>query len=230
MAELSTSFEGAWEQFRALDALRLAEDAGEWYPHHGRAQMLVFIIRMEDPAVRTYAASIVERLDAIPGVEPYPEDYWHITVKAAGYQVIKATRDDDVLREEVGRLGKDAALVLSQQPVYDATIALPNAFSEVVYLEVRDDGNTCGLNKALTEGIDKLLGYPVDGDAFLPHMSIARFTSQEGLAELKAALTELRNEAPGPAFQVRRVDFVKAWLSDETPEFETLASIPLAAS
>jgi hypothetical protein len=71
---------------------------------------------------------------------------------------------------------------------------------------------------------------PIDGTGFLAHTSIATFTSNEGLGQLKATLADLRSQGPGPLFQIRRVDFVKAWLSDEMPEFQTLASIPLAAS
>ncbi len=192
--------------------------------------MLVFLIRMEDPSVREYAANVLERLSNIPGIEPYPEEYWHITVKAAGFQVIKRVREDDVLRKDVGSLGKEAAEVLSGQTAYEARIGLPNGFPEVVFLEVRDDGRTRDLNRALASGVEDLISYPIDGDAFLPHLSIARFTSNEGLAQLKGTLAELRGEAPGPPFQIRRVDFVKAWLSEETPEFETLASLRLAAS
>lgn len=228
--ELSTSFEDAWEIFLALNSLRLAEETSEWEWSRGRAQMLVFLIRMEDPNLREYAANVLDRLSNIPGVDPYPEEDWHITVKVAGFQVIKRTHEDDVLREHVGRLGKDAAEVLSQQPAYEAHVSLPNAFPEVVFLEVRDDGKTRDLNKALASGVERLISYPIDGDAFLPHMSIARFTSNEGLDQLKGTLAELRSEDPGPAFQIRRVDFVKSWLSDELPELQTLASLRLAAS
>ncbi len=230
MAELSTSFEDAWEQFQALDSLRLVSEATEWEWVHGRAQMLVFLIRVEDRAVRDYAGHILERLAGIPGIEPYPEEYWHLTVKAAGFQVIKRTRDDDVLREDVGRLGRDAVRVLSALPAYEAQIGLPNAFAEVAYLEVLDGDKTRGLNDAVADGVPGVARYPIDGESFLPHMSIARFTSNDGLDQLKATLAELRSEEPGPAFQIRRIDFVKAWLSDEVPEFETLAGISLASS
>ena len=230
MAEFSSSFEDAWERFQALESLRLAGETTDWEWSRGRAQMLVFLIRIEDRAVRDYASSILERLAGIPGIEPYPPEYWHVTVKPAGFQVIKRTRDDDVLREHVGRLGKEAKSVLSALPAYEAQIGLPNGFPEVVYLELLDNGATRDLNNAIADSVAGVIRYPIDGKDFLPHISIARFTSHEGLDQLKATLAELRAEGPGPAFQIRRVDFIKAWLSEEVPEFETLASIPLAAS
>ncbi len=230
MAEPSTSFEDAWERFQTLDSLRRVSEATDWEWAHGRAQMLVFLIRVENRAVRDYASSVLERIAGIPGIDPYPEEYWHVTVKAVGFQVIKRTREDDVLREDVGQLGRDTASVFSTLPAYDAQIGLPNGFAEVVYLEVLDGGKTRGLNSAIADGVPSVVRYPIDGESFLPHVSIARFTSNEGLDQLKATLSELRSEEPGPPFQIRRVDFVKAWLSDEMPEFQTLASIPLAAS
>ena len=230
MVDLSTSFEDAWERFQALDSLRLASDTMESEWSRGRAQMLVFLIRIEDPAVREHALGILDRLANIPGVEPYPQAYWHITVKAAGFQVIKRTREDDVLRQDVGRLGREAGSLIAERPAYDAQIGLPSGFPEVIMLEIRDDGVTRELNTKLAEDLAQVTSYPIDGTSFLPHMSIARFASNEGLDQLKATLAELRSEAPGPAFPIRRVEFVKAWLSEQTPDFETLASYQLAAS
>jgi 2'-5' RNA ligase len=230
MVEFSTSFEAAWEQFQALGSLRLAGETTDADLSHGRAPMLAFLIRIEDRAVREYAEAVLDRLADIPGIEPHPPEFWHITVKAAGFQVIKRVREDDVLRQDVGRLGKEAVALLATHPAYDAQIGPPNGFPDVIFLEVRDDGATRALNRALAEGLDGVAAYPTDGPSFLPHMTIARFTSSEGLDQLRAALTELRAGAPGPRFPIRRVEFVKAWLSEETPDIETLASYPLAAS
>ncbi len=228
MVELSSSFEAAWERFQALESLRLAGETTDG--SHGRAQMLVFLIRIEDPGVRNYAEGVLDRLVSIPGIEPYPPEYWHITVKAAGFQVIKRTRQDDILRQDVGRVGREAGGLLAELPAYAAQIGLPNGFPDALFLEVRDAGATREMNTMLAEGLDGVAPYPADGANFLPHISIARFTSNEGLDQLKATLAELRAEDPSPAFPIRRVEFVKAWVSEQTPDFETLASYSLAAS
>ena len=75
-----------------------------------------------------------------------------------------------------------------------------------------------------------------DGDS--PSDTPSRFADGEALslfrraapvfsAKLKAALAELRGQGAGPSFAVRRVELVKAWLSEGPPEFDTLASYPL---
>ena len=111
---------------------------------------------------------------------------------------------------------------------FDETFKKAGFSAEVVFVEVRDGGRTRELNARLSDGLPEIPRSATEGAPFLPHISIARFTSDEGLGELKAALAELRSEGPGPTFPVRRIEFVKVWLSEETPEFDTLATYSLA--
>ena len=83
------------------------------------------------------------------------------------------------------------------------------------------------LNARLLAEVSEIARYPIDGEGYVPHISIARFTSSEGLAELKSTLEALRAEGPGPHFSVRRIEFVKVWLSEEPPEFDEVAAYPL---
>jgi hypothetical protein len=225
MSELASTFEDAWTAFQARDALLLAGDTLEWEWTRGRAQYLTFLVRVEDAAARAHVARVIERLAGIPGVEPYPEWYWHVTVKGGGFQVIKRAHDDDILRQDVARIASAARELLADERAYEAQLGLANGFAGVVFLEVFDGGRTRELNAGLG-GLPHIAHYPGD-DVFLPHVSVARFTSNDGLEQLKAALAGLRDEGPGPAFVVRRVDFIKVWLAEEL-EFETLATYPLA--
>lgn len=227
MAEFAPSFEDAWSRFQALASVQLADEDDD--VSRGRAQMLGFLIRVEDRAVRRHAAAVIERIASIPGIEPLPEEHWHVTVKLAGFQVIKRTNDDDILREEVGRLSREAGDIIRRHGAFEAQIGKPNGFPDAVVLEVEDAGRTRELNEALAAH-DLIAGYPFDGDHYLPHMTIARFSSSEGLSELKSALTELRAQGPGPTLAVGRVDFVKAWLTGGEPDIGTLAGYRLAAS
>jgi 2'-5' RNA ligase len=220
--------EAAWALFQAAGSLLLVGDTLEWQWTRGRAQYLAFLVRLEDAAARDYVSRVQERIAVIPGVELYPDWYWHITVKGAGFQVIKRTHDDDVLRQDVPRIAAQARELLARQPAFEAQLGLANGFSEVVFIELHDGGRVRELNTLLTENLP-VPRYPIDGGTFLPHVSIARFTSNEGLARLKETLAALRREGPGPAFSVRRIEFVKVWLSEAMPEFDTLATYPLAA-
>ncbi len=235
MNDLAASFEDAWERFQARDSLRLVDDTLEWEWTRGRAQFLTFQVRIEDAGARAHITRIIERIAGIAGIEPYPDWYWHATVKGAGFQVIKRERDDDVLRRDVPRMTNAARSLLTQEPAFEARLGLPNGFAEVAFLELWDNGQMGTLNQRLAEGVPGIFRYavdrqgdgPGDGPGFLPHVSIARFRSDEGLDELKQALASLRGEGPGPTFPVRRIEFVKAWLSEAMPEFDALATYAL---
>ena len=226
MDEIAASFDGAWTAFQARDSLRLV---GETLEADGRAQYLTFAVRIEDAAARRYLSELAGQLDGIPGVEVYPEPYWHATVKGAGFQVVKRTRDDEVLREELPGIATAARDALAGEPAFDAQLGRVNGFAEVVFVEVEDGGRFRELNQCLTAAIPGLTRYPADGDRFLAHISIARFTSDDGLPRLKARLEELRRRGPGPLLPVRRIEFQKVWLTEEFPEFQAVATYVLAA-
>ena len=227
----SSSFEQAWAEFQGLDSLQLVSDSSAWEWTRGRAQQLTFLVRLEDAPAREHLAGITDRLARIPGVEPLPDWFWHVTVKLVGFQVIKRAYEDDVLRQEVPRIAGKARTLLSREEAFQARLGLASCFASVVFVEVWDDGRLRQLNALLMEEVAELARYPIDGAGFLPHVSIARFTSNEGLDELKETLARLRAEGPGPSFPVRRVEFVKAWwIGEEVPEFDLLASYPLRSA
>lgn len=229
MNDYSSTFEEAWQRFQALDSLRLVEDTLESEWRRGRTEYLAFLVPIEDDAARMHIANTIDRLAGIPGVQPYQESYWHITVKGVGFQVIKRTQEDDVLRQHVPRIARRAQELLAGEEAFQARLGLANGFAEVAFVEVLDGGRVRELNARLLEGLPGVPRYPSDGAAFLPHISVARFSSDDGLDDLKAALAALRSEGPGPAFPVRRLEFVKAWLSEEPPEFDVLAAYPLGS-
>lgn len=224
--EIAATFDDAWRAFLARDALEIADEMPAWA--RGRAQFLTFLARIEDASAREHIARAIDRLADIPGVEAFPDWYCHITIKGAGFQVIKRVFDDDVLREHVSRLASQAKTLLAREKAFEVQLGPANGFPEVVFLEAHDGGALRALNELLLNGIDGIARYPIDGEGYLPHVSIARFTSNEGLDQLKETLSELRHEPPGPRFQVRRIELVKAWLSEDVPELDTLATYLLA--
>ena len=221
------TYASTWEAFVSSEGLAVNEDMSGWA--RGRAQYLGFSTRIEDAAAREYVARVVERIADIPGVDVFPDWYWHITIKGAGFQVIKRSHDDDVLREDVPKLAGRAKAIFDSTTAFDVQLGPANAFPEVVILEVHDGDAVRALNTRLLEGIDGIGRYPFDGARFLPHVSIARFTSGDGLSALKERLAELRRDGAGPRFQVRRIELVKVWVAEDVPEFDTLATYALAS-
>lgn len=226
--DIATSFDDAWAGFQALESLQLSGGPSEWQFTRGRVQNLVFLVRVEDAPARDHLHSIAEQLADVPGVEPFPDWFWHVTIKLAGFQVIKRAHEDDVLRQDVPRIAGGARALLSHEEAFEAQLGLVNGFASVVFLEVWDGGALGRLNARLGDGVPELPGYEIDGAGYLAHVSVARFTSDDSLVTLKEALSGLRSRGPGPTFSIRRLEFVKAWLSDEVTEFDTIASYALA--
>jgi 2'-5' RNA ligase len=222
----SSSFEEAREAFGHVSALRLFDGTSDYEFTHGRAQYLAFLIRLESQPARDYVATAQQRLAGIPGLEFFPPEYLHMSIKGAGFQVIKRTLPDDVLRGDVPRIAAEARRLLAPQRAFEARLGALAGFPEVAFIEVHDDGRIRELNNILYEGCPLLPRYPVDGASFLPHVSIARFTSNQGLPQLKETFATHCGER-GPAVLVSRIEFVKVWLSGALPEFETLATYPL---
>jgi 2'-5' RNA ligase len=222
MDSLQGEFEAAWTQFQLLEDLRLVSDTLESEWTRGRDAYLAFLVPVDDTQAVDYLRATVRRIEQVPGVEPYPEGYWHITIKGIGFEAESAERPDDVGRQDLDSIKESAARVFKAQAAFDVTVGQANAFPEVVFAEVQNSLPVRDLNIRLLEAAPELIRYPFDGEVFLPHVSIARFTSAEGLDELKETLHSLRNGEPHPTLRIGEVDLVRAHLSAGAPQLETI--------
>lgn len=222
----SVTFAAAWERFQALARLRQIEDTLE-AGQGGRSVFLAFLAPADGDEIAEYVAPISERLAAIPGVEPYPPSYWHVTVKGFGFQMDSPSRGDEFTNADVAAIAEAAQVPLSEIAAIDATVGPVNGFEGVVFLEVHDAGAFGDANARLLDGVDRLPRSPYDAPNFLPHISVARFRSSDGIDELKGALRELREMGAGPQMRFERIDFIRAHLTGAVPEFEAIESYAL---
>jgi len=87
MTERASTFQEAWNRFREAETLRLLQETLEWEWTRGRKEYAAFLVEIEDPGARAHIAGVIDRIKDIPGVDPYPDTYWHITVKGLGFVV-----------------------------------------------------------------------------------------------------------------------------------------------
>jgi 2'-5' RNA ligase len=220
MADATADFAAAWRLFQRSQSLRLAEDTLESEWTHGRPEYAAFLVRMTDAGACACIERTIEAIAAIPGVDPYPEPYWHATVKGVGFVVDGPSREGELSPARLAGMMEEARPLIEATPSFELRLGLPSAFAEVVIMEVLDGGAIRSLNMRLLEALPGLQRNPFDGAMFLPHVSIARFRSQEGLAELKETLSRLRSSPPPEAsFQVREVELILAHLSPAAPTF-----------
>jgi 2'-5' RNA ligase len=229
MDNLQRDFDAAWAGFQNLDSLRLLPDTLESEWMRGRDSYLALLVAVTDSPVLAHLRGGVRSVEGIPGVEPYPEDYWHITVKGIGFEVKTKALPDDVAYDDVEAIARAARDIFAAQPPFEVRIGPLSAFPEVVFAEVRVSLPVRNLNRRFLEAIPTLLRYPFDGETFLPHISIARFTSNEALPELKETLARQRKAHPGPTFRIAEVQLVRARLSERAPALEPIETYPLSA-
>ena len=228
MPEPSPEYAAAWARFQALDRLILGPETIESAWAHGRDRYAALLIPVDDPPAVAHIHDVLDRMGDIPGVEPYPEPYWHITIKGIGFVANPGGTSDEVSASHLQTVSRLIAEVLASQPPFVVQAGRINAFAEVVLLEAWDGGSVRELNTRILETVPGIIRQPFDGRFFLPHISIARFTSDEGLPRLKTALAELRESPPGPSFTVGHADLISAHLSAAAPTLEILHSYHLA--
>ncbi len=234
MADASQEFAAAWRLFERTESLRLAEDTLESEWTRGRSEYAAFLVRMTDAGVIAAIERTIEAIAGIPGVDPYPAPYWHATVKGVGFVVDEPSGADELSPARLAAMMEEARPLIEATPPFELRLGRPGAFAEVVIMEVLDGRAIRSLNMRLLEAVPGLLRGPFDGAMFLPHVSIARFRSQEGLGELKETLSRLRAEAgeavPPEAdklFEVREVQLISAHLSAAAPTFAVVGAYGL---
>src|SRR2546427_7779634 len=153
MTALSSEFEAAWAAFQSVAQLRLKEDTIESEWTRGRSEYLAFLVPVEDSTVRDYAAQAIEVISDIAGVEPFPQVYWHMTVKGLGFLVSQPMAPDELSDRDLQRLSAAARSVFTEAETFEARAGRPNAFPEVVILEVWDSLPVRDLNCLLLERI-----------------------------------------------------------------------------
>jgi 2'-5' RNA ligase len=220
MADASREFAAAWRLFERSQSLRLAEDTLESEWTRGRSEYAAFLVRITDAGACACIERTIAAIAGIPGVDPYPEPYWHATVKGVGFVVDEPSANDELSPARLAAMVEEARPLIETTSSFELRLGLPSAFAEVVIVEVLDGGPIRSLNMRLLEALPGLLRGPFDGAMFLPHVSIARFRSQEGLEQLKETLSRLRSSAPDAAsFEVREVQLIRAHLSAAAPTF-----------
>jgi len=206
----------------------LSTETLEWEWTRGRTSYAALLVRITDSGVRREIERTLRAIEGIAGVDPYPEAYWHATVKGLGFLVEEPTRGDELSPARLVATADEARPVLESTPRFEAVAGPAAGFSEVVILEVHDGGVVRALNTRLMELLPGVLKTPVDGAVFLPHISIARYTSQEGLGELKETLARLRSKGgEGARFEVGELELIVAHLATGAPTFEVVETFQL---
>ena len=191
----------------------------------GRSQFLTFLIRISDEKLIMRINEIQDRLSTIPCFDPFPKDYFHITVKGCGFLAKSEENEDDILIENLQKIVSQAKEVLQTFYKFNAVLSKLNIFSEVVLVEVHGKGKIGELNKEL-QAIPEIKKMKFDYPNLLPHISIAHFRNNQEFTRLISYLEKLRETEFGE-LTVSYVELVNVHLSGKYPILKTIHAFRL---
>jgi 2'-5' RNA ligase len=224
----SATFDEAWQRFLGGEPL-VAIDAQREGFVRGRAQFITLQVPIGEMPVTTEIAAVQEQLADIEGLSLIPEELLHISVRGVGWQVIAKTREDDVMRQEVGAIGERAAKALSGAKPLEVTIGPVNVFPDALVLEVNPVEPMRELLARLAE-ISPRDAFPYPAGTYLPHVTIATFLDAGVAADLRKCLPAMRELAPLAA-TITRIDYARWWFTGhdltEWPELDTIRTFGL---
>ncbi len=187
---------------------------------------MTFQIRIRDDKIVQKIIEIQDKLSTIPCVDPFPKDYLHITVKGCGFPVESAVHEDDILTANLPRIVSQAEEVLQRFRRFKVFLPKLNIFSEVVVVEVHDEGQIRELNRELQAIPQIQKRKKFDYPNLLPHISIAQFQNNQEFGKLVSYLEELRDIEFGE-LTVNYIDLVSAHLSEKYPTLKTIQAFRL---
>ncbi len=178
-----------------------------------------FVIPVDDAAVSSRLQGIVSRLEATGCVNPFPPDYWHITIVPP---VMLTNGDPTSPPLPAGQaallpisfiaeaLEKGRKVVQSLGP-FDVAVHGLNAFHDVLVAVPYDGGRGLELGLLLRSAIPELPERYPDGHEPLPHISLTQYGRKDRLGEMVELIQRERDMEIG-CFRAHRLEmFVLSW-------------------
>ena len=194
---------------------------------NSRRNSFMLSIPIEQPEILKRIQSITDRIRQIPGVYVMPTEYYHITVKWLGFLTFQKQHDYDIEPQMFDQILELADGIVSRVPAFPIRLGCVNALESFIVIEVEDNGTIAQIQGRFHEKATLVPNYSIEGEQWLPHLSIAGLKSHEGLSELQATMDELRHIEIGE-IQVTHIDLSQAILQKPCPECRILRLFPLA--
>jgi 2'-5' RNA ligase len=162
-------------------------------------------------------------LSGYPFVRLHPDHFLHITLQELGFVREESASPDEISPARLEEFAHAAVGPISERDPFSLTLGGVNSFQDAAFLDVHDGGACTRLHTRLLElaAIPRAPRY-----AYLPHVTIAYYTSAAPIAGLAASLVPWRDVSLG-SFLATEVEIVTLRLDEPYPPLETYAVIPL---
>jgi RNA 2',3'-cyclic 3'-phosphodiesterase len=218
-------YEEVWQRFVAGRRLEFGGHMDpEWQDGHAFSASLM--VPVDASRLRERLEPLRDALRPFPFVSLHPDHFMHLTVALLGFVVDEPAEENEVSRERLAGIERDARRVLAGFPAFGAGLANLNAFPGAAFVEVHDGGRLERLRDVLSEGCG------IRKPSGPPHLTVAYFHAPNGARapeELVRKIGEYRNWQVGEV-EVRSVEMSSLDLRSDYPEPNILAKMPLAGT
>ena len=217
-------YDMVWERRNQPPSIIESWADNEWAK--GRTQYLTFLIKVIDDAIFTGVKEIQTELSQFSCVEPFPPEYFHITIKGAGFIVPQKTEKDEITTNDIPRIIREAKTRLKEYSPFEIKLENLNNFIEAIIIQAHDGGVTRHIHENFSEipGFIKSSYYP----GYLPHLSIAQYKSRVQYEKLIKYMEENREKSVG-SLKIDAIQLIIAHLPVEGrfPRLETIEEFKL---
>ena len=194
---------------------------------NGRKNSLMLSVRVDQSEIIKRIQSITAQIRHIPGVYIMPPEYYHITVKRLGFLIDQKKYDYDIEPQTLEQILEQSNQIFTQIPAFSIRLKSINGLASFVIVEVEDNGAIAQIQGRFHEDATLVPNYSIEGEDWLPHLSIAGLKNLKGLKTLKSKMDSLRRIDIGE-IEVTHIDLSQAILQKPCPQFQILRTFPLA--
>lgn len=211
-------FEAAWGAFRVAERTLGPTPGARERWRRGRSRYAVWIVRVDQPAVRARAAAA--RAALAPWTRDISARDLHITVAVAGFPTDRPALDDDVDRADLARALADLRAAPPTAPRLE--VGPLGAFLSCPVLEVYDPLGELAALRARLAGFFREVRFT----PYLPHVTTGLFDE----APVPPIVRAIRPHRRAPSIPLRpaALELVSFDASAEGSALRTLERVPLA--
>ena len=197
------SYRRVWQAFRAHDSVADGRhDTAEWRARQG--VYAVCIVRIPATTLEPALDEIRRALAPLSIVRPHPDHFLHVSLQELGFVCDNPERPDEIDQERLDEFVNQLPSALAGAPKFELRLGGANAFQDAIFLDVHDRGH-CGRLHARMRELAGILSVPKF--AYLPHATIAHFTSEAPIDDLPALVGRWRDRRFG-SFEVSSIEVV----------------------
>ena len=217
-----------WQEFLQRPAVFVYEPRFLRIP--GVVAMLTVQARITDHSIRRRLRRVVEKLTEASCIEPYPDDYFHMTVVppmllTTGERRPPLLQPDGFESQALGPMRE----ALRDYGPFEVRIQGLNVFRDVLVAVALDGGHSAEIRRRLARVVPDLPDKYWNTLPAVPHISLAQFTGPAGVTQLRDSVASLRDVYLG-ALRVTRLYLVKSPLIEGVFGEPKRRAIPLAGS